>query len=266
MSTLLSNLEHKDIRSKKLEVRQTGMIYSTHDYDLFQVMEGNRNLNERNLAKIEASSIKKQLVIPIIVNEKYEIADGQHRYNVWKKLSMPIYFIINEGYGLDEVELANNSGVLWNNEDFLNKFVTQKKDAYLTFLHLMEKYKLNVADLLKLFAYYQNQSEKHVVTQFQQGKFSDVGIEEVIFFLENLEVFNFFAWSKTKPFVRAYFKLYTHPRFNLERMTKQIEVRKNLFVKCSTIDDYLYMLATEIYSYGLGKNLLHYDKQTKRFY
>lgn len=266
MPSLKDDLIYVDLKGKKTEVNQVGNIYMTQDYDMFKPMEGNRNLNLRNLAKIEASSIKKQLIIPIQVNEKHEIIDGQHRFYVWRKLSLPIYFIMNPGYGLDEVEQANTSGVLWNNEDFLNKHITMKVPSYLTFHDLMMKYKLNVADLLKIFAHYQDQSERHVVAQFQQGKFTDVGIEEVSFFLLNLDLFAFFPWSRTKPFVRAFFKLYTHPRFNLERMIKQIEIRKGQFVKYSTIDDYLHLLATEVYSYGLGKNLLHYDKLTKRFY
>jgi hypothetical protein len=266
MPSLKDDLVYVDLKGKKTENNMVGNIYMTEDYDQFKVMEGNRNLNLRNLAKIEASSITKQLIIPIQVNSKMEIIDGQHRFYVWRKLSLPIYFIINPDYGLEEVELANTSGALWDNNDFLNKHVTMKLPSYLTFEDLMMKYKLNIADLIKLFAHYQKQSERHVVAQFQQGKFTDVGIEEVQAFLTSLDLYAFFPWSRTKPFVRAYFKLYIHPRFNLERMIKQIELRKGQFVKYSTIDDYLYLLASEVYSYGMGKNLIHYDKQNKRFY
>lgn len=266
MQNLMPNLDYIDLKGRKTEVSPISTVYSTHDYDLFSFMEGNRNLNEKNLAKLEASFIKKHLMIPIQVNKDYEIIDGQHRYTVAKKLSLPVYFVINDDYGLDEVEQCNTSGTLWKNEDFLNKYLVQKHPVYIDFQKLLEKYKLNITDLLKLFSFYQNQSEKHLNAQFIQGKLSDVGSEEVIFFLETLDIFKDFICKNTKPFVRAYFRLYTHPRFNLDKMVKQLENRSHMLQKRSTIDDYLYLLATEIYSYGLGKNLLHYDVKSKRFY
>jgi ParB-like nuclease family protein len=256
----------KEAREKKERIDNHGTIYKTYNYDLFQLMTGNRELNQRNLAKIEASSIQKQLIIPIQVNENYEIVDGQHRFHAWRKLSMPIYFIVNEGYGLDEVELANNSGVLWKSEDFLNKFVIQKRPEYIVIDDYLNKYKLNITDLMKLLSHYQVQSEKHIMTQFMQGKISLDGLEHVQIFLDTLEQFSFFPFYKNKAFVRAYFKFYTHERFNLDRMMKQIEVRRGQFIKYNTIDEYLCMLANEVYSFGLGKNLIHYDKQTQKFY
>jgi hypothetical protein len=266
MPNLLEGLDYKDLKGKKTEVTPINSVYSTYNYGLFSLMEGNRNLNEKNLAKLEASFIKKHLIIPIQVNSDYKIIDGQHRFTVAQKLNLPIYFIINEDYGLDEVELCNTSGVLWKNEDFLNKFIIQKHPVYLDFMNLLEKYNLNITDLLKLFSHYQNQSEKHLHAQFIQGTLSDVGSEEVIFFLESLNLFKDFVFKNTKPFVRAFFRLYTHPRFSLEKMEKQYANRSHMLQKRSTIDDYLYLLATEIYSYGLGKNLLHYDVKSKRFY
>ena len=35
----------------------------------------------------------------IIVNENYEIIDGQHRFEVIKELNLPLRYIICEGYG-----------------------------------------------------------------------------------------------------------------------------------------------------------------------
>ena len=38
------------------------------------------------------------LEAPIIINEKHEIIDGQHRKIAQEELELPITFIINEGY------------------------------------------------------------------------------------------------------------------------------------------------------------------------
>ena len=43
---------------------------------------------------------KKYLVSPILVNEKMEVIDGQHRLQAQKELNLPTYYIKNKGYDL----------------------------------------------------------------------------------------------------------------------------------------------------------------------
>ena len=57
-----------------------GNIMVTENYDMFKKIGGNRKINKANYAKIVKSMKEEQLIIPIVVNERYEIIDGQHRY------------------------------------------------------------------------------------------------------------------------------------------------------------------------------------------
>jgi ParB-like chromosome segregation protein Spo0J len=53
-------------------------VMRSNNYDMFKFMEGNRKINSSNLNQIIVSMREKQLIIPITVNEKFEIIDGQH--------------------------------------------------------------------------------------------------------------------------------------------------------------------------------------------
>ena len=75
-------------------------IHQTTDYSMFQTLEGNRNLNKLHLKRLKNSFQKKYLLSPIIVNEKFEIIDGQHRFEAGKQLGLPINFLIAPNYGI----------------------------------------------------------------------------------------------------------------------------------------------------------------------
>ena len=64
-------------------------IRETNNYDIFKNMLGNRELKDKNYKKLMRSINEKQLIIPILVNEKFEIIDGQHRFSACKSLGKP---------------------------------------------------------------------------------------------------------------------------------------------------------------------------------
>jgi hypothetical protein len=74
------------------------MIQQTRDYSLFTLLHGNRKLQKNHVNKITMSIDQKNLmdVSPIVVNEKYEIIDGQHRFMACHNLGIPVTYIMKE--------------------------------------------------------------------------------------------------------------------------------------------------------------------------
>lgn len=56
-------------------------IYKTKDYTSFRAIVSNREVNKAHVKKLAASIRKKNLLYirPVIVNDRMEIIDGQHR-------------------------------------------------------------------------------------------------------------------------------------------------------------------------------------------
>ena len=98
-------------------------VQSTMDYSIVKHMMGNRVVNPSNVEKIKLSMSSKQLVVPAILNGRMEVIDGQHRLEACKQLGKPFYFIIVEGYSLNEVQMVNANMKNWNNDDFLESFI-----------------------------------------------------------------------------------------------------------------------------------------------
>lgn len=84
---------------------------------------------------------KEYLICPIIVNEKMEIIDGQHRVEAAKHLNLPVYYIITDG-GLRQVQMLNANSKNWTIEDYINSYCDTGSESYKIYKEFKEYYKL----------------------------------------------------------------------------------------------------------------------------
>lgn len=101
------------------ELKPTAVVYETTDYDMFKRIKTNRTVTEVRVRKLAASFGERDILNPIIVNDKYEIIDGQGRYEARKRLGLPIQFIVVPG--LDSLDCAqlNRFNTRWGMTDFV---------------------------------------------------------------------------------------------------------------------------------------------------
>lgn len=246
-----------------------GVMYSTKEYRKFKLIKGNRNLNKTKYLQLLKSMEVEQLKIPIAVNEKFEIIDGQHRYHASRELGLPVYYFIVEGYGIEQVKRANLVSSTWTKEDYLGLHISEGLDNYLEFNDLLLECGLNTTDLIKVYAKAQDKSQDQLAYEFENGTLSNEGIEKVEAFLKALKDFEFFKFSKKKQFVAAFIKLFFDNRYDHKRMLKRLEARATVLEETNanvSRDEYLAKLANNIYSFGPGKKNLYYDATNKRFY
>lgn len=247
-----------------------GNIMVTNDYDEFKIINGNRNVDESKVRKLMVSMEEKQLVIPVLVNENYEIIDGQHRFTACSRLGLPIYYIVVEGYGIEEVKKANLIATTWDLEAFLNLYCSNEKEDYLLFNTFIDEYKLSIFSLLGICHQLSGTSLKKLQSDFKTGEFKFDGIEDkVLDMLESLEMFEGYKSKRNSSFLKAYSTLYGREEFDVSIMKEQMEKLgyklEEKFDK--TKDGFLDVLTNKIYSYRPGgKNKLTYDRGTKDFY
>lgn len=243
-----------------------GQILKTDDYSKFSFLNENRRINSRNYSQLISSMKEEQLVIPILVNGRMEIIDGQHRYTVCKELGLPIYYYMVENYGIEQVQRANMVGTNWRKPDFLNMYLQKKDEVYIEFAGLMERYELSISNLIKLFAKIQKESQAKLGKDFETGKFTLKGLDIAIDFLVALQDFDFFDEFRSVSFVTAFIDLYFHPDYTHEVMKNRLIKRQSSFEKQGNAGEYLSMLTREVYSFGPVKKPLFYDAETGRFY
>jgi len=103
----------------------------TKDYGMFKHIRGNRDLIETNIQAIKNQLLQRGQQQPIIVNERNEVIDGQHRLEACKRLKMPVQYIKRAGANLDDVISTNIVGKKWSLMDYVNRFAVEGKKDYI---------------------------------------------------------------------------------------------------------------------------------------
>jgi len=126
-------------------------IQITKDFSRFKFQSGNRNIKNSNVEH-KMDSIRRNIeqgiplvYQPIIVNENYEIQEGQHRFHALKNLSKEyediyIEYIVTEGLTLENIQ-DMQGGKVWSAEDFLDSHISNDKQDYIVYKNFRDQYK-----------------------------------------------------------------------------------------------------------------------------
>ena len=242
------------------------VVRSTYNYDMFAKVNGNRTVDRGNYKKLKQSMVEEQLMIPIIVNEKYEIIDGQHRFEAAKELGLPVYYIICEGYGIEQVKRANIVSKTWKKQQFLDMYLAEDKEEYVIFNSLIQTYNIPIAVLIKMFAVIRGVPVTKVSLEFEEGEFVATEAMQIMKFMDDLEDFSGFEEYKTSNFITAFMRLYFRPDYLHEKMVNKLARRGSVLEPKTTINDYLNILCNEIYSYKATSDPIYFDKNKGKFY
>ena len=98
-----------------IERQFDGELHSTTNYDELKMLLGNRFINQKYVEDLRKSmEMIGILPMPIIVNEKMEIIDGQHREAAIERLGGTVYYIIVPGLTLDDCIMINSKQHSWS--------------------------------------------------------------------------------------------------------------------------------------------------------
>lgn len=108
-----------------------GKIFETKDYDRFKILEGNRPINHVKKLIISIQEIG-MLMCPVLVNERFEIIDGQGKYTACKYLGLPVPYVVQNGLTIKECRYLNRYQTKWNVKDFINSYASgsDTREAY----------------------------------------------------------------------------------------------------------------------------------------
>ena len=104
-----------------MDLEKDFMVGVTKDYEMFEFLDSNRQPNKNIVTKLKASIQENGVQIPIIVNQKKQIVDGQHRFWALRELGYNVPFIISKTWKEDKHTIEiNNTGSRWNALDYAN--------------------------------------------------------------------------------------------------------------------------------------------------
>jgi hypothetical protein len=238
-------------------------IYTTTDYDGFIFTDWNRNVSNARVVKM-VESIKQVgwLPEPVMVNEKFEVIDGQSRVKALEKLGMPVQFCIRKGVGRKECQALNLFQKNWSTMDFIDSYVADGNDNYIWLKAMLKQYKRLTSSVVFSLAvsggrgsaigasdYFKTLESGDLKVSTEERKSAD----DALFYLSRfVDTATYLGGRKDKLYSAIMF-MYLLDGVNAERLCANInKARYDGMVPSSTIEGYLQQFEI-IYNKGLEK-------------
>jgi len=246
-------------------MKVVNQVLTTNDYSLFKIIKGNRDVNKLHIKRLVDSFRDEYLLTPLIINQNYEIIDGQHRYHAAKELGLPINFIICNDYSLKQVQLLNTNMKNWKKIDYLNTFCDLGYEDYLKFRNFLQTYpdfSLDSAISLLtnkigndkqkssyLFKSDTNKDGTYMIRSFENGDFKIHNYKLACVYAEKmLEIKPLYDGYNRRTFVLAMLNLFKHENYNHAQFLQKLKLNPSALIDCNNITQYKEVIE-EIYNY-----------------
>jgi len=112
--------------------QEVNKVYKTNDLSIFKQIAGNRVPNPQHIKRLKTSILQYGMLCnPILVNDKMQVIDGQHRLIASKEAESFIYYIILKDYSLSEVHTLNLNQKNWGKKDFMDGYADMGVESYI---------------------------------------------------------------------------------------------------------------------------------------
>jgi ParB-like nuclease family protein len=236
------------------------------EYDAFTLHPEQRSLQPAHTIKIMRSMKSRGFIAtcPIVVNDRFEILDGQHRFQAAKNLGIPFFYVVNEAIDVQDVREMAKANAAWVLGDYVTSYIRQGNDNFIRLQKLKEQSGLSWGPfMVGAFPGYRHMSDdirsgKLVLTELKEAAIIDF-ISKFLMFRELFPK----GWQH-RGFVIACSQLFSHPQYNHKQMTARLEYQSTRLVRCPNSEAYLAMLS-EIYNYrSVPKNVVDFSSRGRR--
>lgn len=223
------------------------------NYDAFSFREDNRDRIDNSHVDKLIASIKSRNMLdlrPILVNDKMQIIDGQHRLLAAKSLQVEIYYKIEKTLSSKEIILMNISKQ-WRSADYLNFYVKNGYEEYEKLKDFISRNRITLKVALNI-----TMGQTHDgYLKFKAGDYifnNEIIQVDVNICWETIEVIKrlngFSPYTNSARFWRALLLLIRLDGFNNKKWQENLQRMIGRFCVRATIKDYL-KLFMETYNY-----------------
>lgn len=222
-------------------------VLTTTDYFLFKQIEGNREKNKLQLSKLKKSMSDSYLFTILIVNENYEIIDGQHRFEVIKELGLPLNYVVCDGYGLNEVHVLNQNQKTWTVSDYMEGYANMGYSDYIQYREFKDKYGFHHQETMLLLGTRFNDAS--TVNNFKKGLFKIGSLKKAESLVKKILMIEpYYSGIRRRTFMKAIITLLNCSLFNFDEFMHKLNVQPTAMKDCTTSEAYIELIE-QIYNY-----------------
>jgi hypothetical protein len=225
-------------------------VHTTKDYSLFKTLNGNRDVNQLHLTRLKESMNKKHLTTIIMVNEKFEIIDGQHRFLISQDLKLPINYIIRKDYGLEEVQILNANMKNWQTVDYVNGYCDLGYKDYEVYRQFVADYGFqNQVAIMLLSDEQAGGNSNSAATRFKAGLFKVKNLENAKRKADKILMIEpYYKGFLRRSFILAIYQMFKNENFEFTEFISKLKQQPTTLQDCTNVGQYK-VLIEEIYNY-----------------
>jgi hypothetical protein len=243
--------------------QEVNKVYRTSDLTIFKQIDGNRVPNIQHIKRL-ADSIRVygMKCNPILVNERMEVIDGQHRLMAAKEASSFVYYIIVDGYSLDEVHTLNLNQKNWTKKDFMDGYANMGIESYIKLKKFTEKNEdFGFSDCIALCQNTGSGSSRTLTGQlngnrldgnaqiFEQGTWKTGDINKAQDMANKIRMIKpYYSGYNRVGFVGTMITLLNNEKFDFNEFMHKLRLQPTALVDCANRDQYR-TLIEDIYNY-----------------
>jgi hypothetical protein len=226
-------------------------IYGTIEYDMLKLMKGNREIKYEQVNRIKAAMKEKNYLdsVPILINAKFEIVDGQFRYMAARDLKATIPFRVQYDADLETVQGISQHQRNWGQTDFANSYAVRGNADYEKYVAFQQKWKFNHSATMHMLT----GSNARNTRAFNKGLFKvKLSMEKATRAAEMIYDFErYFQGFKERSFVAALLYIFDILGYNHKRMIHKMKMRGADLPLRRNKDEYIAGLE-KIYNYKVS--------------
>jgi hypothetical protein len=237
---------------------RAGEYFKTTDYDKFVFHKKNRNVNKAHVSELVSSIAKNDLLfaVPILVNERFEIIDGQHRLSAAMQLKRPIFYIIQNGLTIDDAIDLNINTKNWGYGDYMEHWISQGNEHYVYYKKYRQRYGTSYTQTLNLLHFGSAANQNGSKQIFERGEMK-VNHRDKAEFIGRITLLcsRHGSFSNDRSFIRALDMTIENGRLDPFLFLKKVSMTPDRFHKCSDTESYLRMMEDVINYHNRGDRI-----------
>jgi len=239
-------------------------IQKTTDYGRFNSLVANRALNPVHVLSIMNSlKIKNLLHLnPIIINNDWEVIDGQHRLAAAQKLGLPVYFIQDKNVNISDVRLLNTNVKGWGMADYLYTYIAEGLEDYIYVQKFQKKHNISLSTAMAICSLKTTVSHFGAPYKlFKNGEFVVLDkelAEDFVEFYKEAAKYTVENTFRDRDFIGTLWRVYRMEEINPEDFLEQLARYGKPIYRSAGIKEYARQFE-DIINYGVkGSNLRLY--------
>lgn len=232
--------------------KEVNKVYRTNDLSTFKTLPGNRVPNLLHINRLIYSINKYGMKCnPILVNERLEVIDGQHRLEAAKSVGTYVYYIIVNGYSLTEVHTLNLNQKNWAKSDYMEGYANMGIEPYVKLRNFVEKNDdLSFTNCLALCSNITSSSVTYLASQnrkinhkvenvFEEGTWIGKDFNLAQDWANKIRMIGTYydGYDRTT-FIRAFITLLSNDKFDFNEFMHKLRLQPSALVDCVNSDQY----------------------------